>query len=113
MHVMRNVLTKLWTLLLILAMTPGMVELSENVFHWVWQGHAAHEAADGDHHGPEDEEHGCTPSMHLCGCHANLAFTPSAAPTTSQPSRFSSVGPTDARVVSPGAHMPVDRPPRA
>ena len=110
---MRRAPSKLWALILILAMTPGIVELSENMFHLVWQGHTAHEAADGDHHEPTDTEHGCTPGMHFCGCHSNLVCQASLGPTVNEPSRLYALNTVSVALTSTGVHLTVDRPPRA
>ncbi len=59
---------------LALAILPGIVEVLENASHLVTEGHAAHAQAEGDKHEPSGPEHGCTPTFHLCGCHASLAF---------------------------------------
>lgn len=66
--------SKICALILALAMMPGAFEILENTAHLVREGHLAHVAATGDHHEPAGPEHGCTPTFHLCGCHASLAF---------------------------------------
>jgi hypothetical protein len=60
---------------------PGLFEALENGAHLLREGHLAHAEATEDHHDPASDEHGCTPTLHLCGCHASLAFlVPHAAP---------------------------------
>ncbi|RMH23313.1 MAG: hypothetical protein D6696_00975 [Acidobacteria bacterium] len=65
---------KLCALLLAVTMMPGAFEVLENAGHLLAAGHLAHAAARGDHHQPPGPEHGCTPTSHLCPCHASLAF---------------------------------------
>ncbi len=107
-----NWLFKSCALLLILALMPGAVELFENVSHWLTQGHLAHAAALGDEHPPTDPEHGCTPTAHLCGCHASLPWLEAQTPKVSI---LRTVGVAMARspVASPDGFWPsVDRPPQ-
>lgn len=67
---------------LALALMPGVLEVVENASHLLTQGHLAHAAEHGDHHDSGGPEHGCTPSLHLCSCHASLVyFQPRALPS--------------------------------
>lgn len=71
---MRRWRLKICALAILLVLTPGAVEIVENGTHLLTEGHLAHSAADGDRHEPAGPEHGCTPTFHLCGCHASLAL---------------------------------------
>lgn len=113
LRVMREVATRFLVLVLISAMTPGALELSENLFHLAWQGHAAHESADGDDHGPVDDEHGCTPSQHFCGCHSSLAFAQVPTPAADGPSHLAFLFNFRLEPTSAAPPRGVDRPPRA
>jgi len=77
-------LWKISALVLALAMMPGTFEVTENTAHLVTEGHLAHATPDGDHHGPADSEHGCTPTLHVCGCHASLALLEPTAPPSEE-----------------------------
>ena len=81
-------------LLITLAFVPAFGEVVETVVHAVEYGDAIHgraDHADGrDHHGATPlgaDEHGCSPLLHLCGCH-----TPAPATTAT------------ARLAPPGGH---------
>jgi hypothetical protein len=60
-------------LVLIHLMTPGSVELTENLIHFVASGHGAHSLPD-DAHQPDDDEHGCSGPYHFCDCHHSSGF---------------------------------------
>jgi hypothetical protein len=69
--------------LVLLAVLPT-VELTEQVVHVVEHALAAEVADHAAHHdGSEDEEHGCTSLVHLCGCH-HAQVTPALALTVSR-----------------------------
>ncbi len=59
------------TLVAVLAWTlvPGLNEFAENVWHLAASGHTAHAIDAGEDHEPEGDEHGCSATFHLCGCH--------------------------------------------
>jgi len=61
-------------LVLMLAMVPAISEILELAVHAVVFGDVAHhsETEDADHEETPlgTDEHGCSPVMHLCGCHA-------------------------------------------
>lgn len=59
--------------LLAYLMTPGSAEVTENVIHFVANGHSAHAVAD-DEHQPSDVEHGCSGPFHVCACHQSTGF---------------------------------------
>ncbi len=68
---------QLVTILLVISLLPGWLEVIENVEHLVHDGHLAHqvdhsgdEAAVG--HGALETEHGCTLISHNCGCHSSV-----------------------------------------
>jgi len=55
---------------------PGLPELVESIEHLVHDGHLPHSeqhAVDqhAESHQGLDEEHGCTPIAHRCGCHVS------------------------------------------
>jgi hypothetical protein len=57
-------------ILLIFALTPFASELGEWAMHFVVHGDFAH--ASGHRETTPQDEHGCTPLMHLCGCHTGV-----------------------------------------
>jgi hypothetical protein len=79
---MRRVLRTLLTLLMCVSLTPGWVELLENLEHLVHDGHlahtedhlahAGHDHEDSSAHEALEAEHGCTPMSHSCGCHVSV-----------------------------------------
>jgi len=74
---LRLLLRKLLTMLLVVSLLPGVPELVENVEHLLHDGHLPHSeqherAKYAENHDGLDEEHGCTPMSHLCGCHASV-----------------------------------------
>jgi hypothetical protein len=71
---MGSFLKTIVVLSLTFAMMPGVFEVLENSAHLVQEGHLAHAKSADDHHDPASPEHGCTPTLHLCGCHASLTF---------------------------------------
>jgi hypothetical protein len=54
---------------LVLLVTPGLLEATENLWHLAAAGHTAHSSEAGADHQPTGDEHGCTGSFHLCSCH--------------------------------------------
>jgi hypothetical protein len=62
-------------IILLYLMTPGSSELTENVLHFVTEGHSAH-AINDQHHQPQEPEHGCSGPYHFCHCHAPSSFLP-------------------------------------
>ena len=53
--------------------TPGAGEITENVAHYVLDGHAAHAAHDAGE-APEKDAHGCSGPFQTCPCHGTTAF---------------------------------------
>ena len=90
-----------WALcaLVVFGLLPGAAELVENLEHLVHDGHlrhsTAHEVAADDEACDGDEEHGCTPLDHHCGCCTSLAGLPEAAEPPSEPSM--SAAPSEAQ----------------
>ena len=56
--------------LLVFALTPFAFELGEWAMHFAIHGDFAH--ASGHRDTTPQDEHGCTPLMHLCGCHTGV-----------------------------------------
>ena len=66
--------------LLVLSIVPSSMELIEIAVHWIEHGDLAH--ADADGHGSSalgTDEHGCSGTFHLCGCHTASVLAPSIA----------------------------------
>jgi hypothetical protein len=59
--------------LLAYAITPGAGEMTENVAHFVLDGHGAH-AAHGAEEAPIQDSHGCSGPFQTCPCHGTSAF---------------------------------------
>lgn len=79
-------LHKLLALLLVVSLLPGLPELLESVEHLLHDGHMPHSEQHeseqlAESHGTHaDQEHGCTPMAHHCGCHISMAgILPGAA----------------------------------
>lgn len=73
---MQSLLRQLLTLVVVVAMLPGVQVLVETVDHLLHDGHLPHsEQHEVDQqteaHQGVDDEHGCTPIQHRCGCHAS------------------------------------------
>jgi hypothetical protein len=66
-------------LFLAYSITPGAGEITENVAHFLSDGHAAHAAHDADH-GPREDAHGCSGPFQNCPCHGTAAFVADSAP---------------------------------
>lgn len=65
---MRRRLLTLFVLFLAVSMTPGAVELLENVAHAVTHGDAAHADDAGHSERSSKDEHGCSGAVHTCRC---------------------------------------------
>lgn len=99
---------------LLWGLTPGLVEVTENVWHLAVAGHMAHAPGHGPSHAPHGDEHGCSGPFHLCSCHHSLAFDliPAlGALRLREPWREVSRAGADA--VSEPSLPGLDRPPRA
>jgi hypothetical protein len=59
---------------LVCLLVPGLGEAAENLWHVVRTGHSAHDLSAGEQHVPDEDEHGCTGTFHLCSCHQTLAY---------------------------------------
>lgn len=105
--------TAICALLVTVVMMPGALEAAENALHLLAAGHSAHtEAVEG--HAERGPEHGCTPLMHLCGCHASLASLDASAPhSPPDPERDGITRPNSPPLLRPGFHTGIERPPRA
>ena len=79
---MRNLVTKILLLGVIWAITPGLTEVVENLWHFAAAGHSAHAIEEGSDHVPENDEHGCTATFHLCSCHQAQSLTLSTGPAS-------------------------------
>lgn len=66
-------------LLLAYSITPGAGEITENVVHFLRDGHAAHLPHDAGHT-PEEASHGCSGPFQHCPCHGTSAFVTDSAP---------------------------------
>lgn len=60
-------------LLLAYVVTPGAGEMTENVAHYLLDGHAAHAAHEAGEQ-PEEDAHGCSGPFQTCPCHGTSAF---------------------------------------
>ncbi len=75
---LRLLLRQILTLILVVSLLPGLAELVESVEHLLHDGHLPHsEQHEGEkytesHDDSLDDEHGCTPMAHHCGCHASM-----------------------------------------
>ena len=65
--------------LLAYAITPGAGELTENVAHFVLDGHGAHAPHDADQ-APAQDAHGCSGPFQTCPCHGTTAFVADGGP---------------------------------
>lgn len=61
---------------LVLALTPGLAEAVENVWHLALLGHSAHATDEGSDHQPTGDEHGCSGTFHVCSCHHASSVLP-------------------------------------
>jgi hypothetical protein len=75
---LRLLLRKLLTLFLVVSLLPGLPEIVESLEHLLHDGHMPHseqhesEKYAESHDQGLDEEHGCTPMSHNCGCHMSV-----------------------------------------
>jgi hypothetical protein len=67
-------------LLIVLSIVPSSMELIEVAVHWIEHGDLAHGDQDGhDTSALGTDEHGCSGTFHLCGCHTASVLAPSIA----------------------------------
>jgi len=106
-------LSQLAVLGLAALVTPGVVEVTENLWHLATRGHEAHAAEAGADHAPDGREHGCSGTFHLCTC-CHTAPAAAAPPPSStiadapEPSLASGGGAAPRSPFLP----PLDRPPQ-
>ena len=60
---------RLLAIAVLIVVTPSAAEVAEAVVHLASHGDYVH-AHDGGHQPIGQDEHGCTPSLHFCLCHA-------------------------------------------
>jgi len=65
--------------LLAYAITPGAGELTENVAHYLLDGHAAHAQHEAEE-APSRDTHGCSGPFQTCPCHGTTAFLANGGP---------------------------------
>jgi hypothetical protein len=65
--------------LLAYAITPGAGELTENVAHYLLDGHAAHGQHEAEE-APNRDTHGCSGPFQTCPCHGTTAFLADSGP---------------------------------
>jgi hypothetical protein len=65
--------------LLAYAITPGAGEMTENVAHFVRDGHAAHTPHQ-EEEAPSKDAHGCSGPFKTCPCHGTTAFVADSGP---------------------------------
>jgi hypothetical protein len=65
--------------LLAYAVTPGAGEMTENVAHFLRDGHAAHGAHEAEE-APSKDAHGCSGPFQTCPCHGTTAFVADSGP---------------------------------
>jgi len=108
-----TVATRLLVVLLVLGLTPGLVEVTENAWDLVAAGHLAHTADQAPSDAPGDE-HGCSGPFHLCSCHHSLAFDLLPAPGAVRLGEPWHVAPRQGAPAVVEPSLPgLDRPPRA
>ena len=73
---MRRRLVQLAVLALVFSITPGALELVENVAHAMAHGDAAHVDDGGHSKGSPTDEDGCSGATHACSCCHSLRFIP-------------------------------------
>jgi hypothetical protein len=66
-------------LLLAYVVAPGAGEMTENIAHYILDGHAAHASHDTDQ-APHGDAHGCSGPFQTCPCHGTFAFVPCDPP---------------------------------
>lgn len=68
-----------------LSLLPSL-EVVELVVHWVEHGDLAHGERDGHERSAlGSDEHGCTGTFHLCGCHSASVISPAAQAQSTRP----------------------------
>jgi hypothetical protein len=70
----RRVFKRLVAIAVLVVVTPSVAEVAEAVVHLAWHGDYVH-SHDGQHQPIGQDEHGCTPSLHFCLCHAEAPAT--------------------------------------
>ncbi len=65
--------------LLAYAITPGAGEITENVAHYLLEGHAAHAPHEAGQP-PSGDAHGCSGPFQTCPCHGTTAFVAEGGP---------------------------------
>lgn len=100
--------------LLVYAMMPGALEITENAVHLLRHGDTAHADEQHAQDGPSDE-HGCSGTYHACTCHSSAQFVSGPAapmlPPAAHVAQAIVVGPADAP--TDGFSREIYRPPRA
>lgn len=66
-------------LVLAYSITPGSGEITENVAHYLLDGHSAHAAHDSAQ-APHEDAHGCSGPFEHCPCHGTAAFVAERPP---------------------------------
>jgi hypothetical protein len=66
-------------LLLAYAVTPGAGEMTENLAHFMLDGHAAH-TQHASEEAPSEDAHGCSGPFQTCPCHGTSAFVAERGP---------------------------------
>lgn len=111
---MRIHLARLLVFALAWLVTPGLTEATENLWHLLQAGHGAHAQAQGADHAPEDAEHGCSGTFHLCSCHSAPAPALTAGlPRLGELDDAEGVRRSSAQHLSDPHRSPPDRPPQA
>ena len=102
-------------LILVFAATvnPVVIEGFENVVHLGVEGHLAHAEEDGDHHEPENPEHGCTDLAHSCGCCASQVYSFANSTSPARSDAFSTGMSEDGSSLTLGFVGTLERPPKA
>lgn len=65
--------------LLAYGITPGAGEITENVAHYLLDGHAAHAPHEAGQP-PSEDPHGCSGPFQTCPCHGTTAFVAGSGP---------------------------------
>lgn len=97
---------KLLAIVLMFALLPMATEVLEAGVHFLHHGDFVHSA---DHAAPTDDEHGCTPLFHICGCHGTAATGPASAtllPDRATHAVHSAVPSRHGRSQDPPPHLP-------
>lgn len=75
---------------LLFALTPGVDEVFEQLVHVLATGHVAH-LTEGERDLGHDDEHGCRPNAHACGCCTNVPVVHAAVDRWTTPPRLAGV----------------------